>query len=126
MKVLINGCVGGFGVSEAVLKKLLDNNSPLLIKQQIQDDDLDDFMLNSASYCIFVDVDNKCCYDFDRSNDKHRSDTLLIKIVEELGEAANGVHSRLKIVDIPDDVDWHIVENNDGSEYVAENHRTWG
>jgi len=30
----------------------------------------------------------------------------------------------LKIVEIPDDVDWEINED-DGSEWIAEKHRTW-
>ena len=33
--------------------------------------------------------------------------------------------STLKIIEIPDDVDW-IIEEYDGNEWVAEKHRTWG
>jgi hypothetical protein len=49
---------------------------------------------------------------------------LLIKLVEELGEDVNNRFSNLKIVEIPDDVDWEIAEY-DGFEWVAEMHRTW-
>lgn len=53
-----------------------------------------------------------------------RNDQYLVKVVERLGKAADGRFARLKIVDIPDDVEWHIGEY-DGIEWVAENHRTW-
>ena len=53
-----------------------------------------------------------------------RDDSALIQVVEEMGEAANGSCAALKIVDIPDDVDWYI-EEYDGNEWVAERHRTW-
>ena len=36
----------------------------------------------------------------------------------------DGVYAALKIVDIPDGVPWTIQEY-DGSEWVAERHRTW-
>lgn len=32
----------------------------------------------------------------------------------------------VKVVQIPDGVDWYIDENEDGSEFVREEHRTWG
>jgi len=46
------------------------------------------------------------------------------KIVKELGMAANGAHSNLKIVEIPGDIEW-LVQEYDGAEWVAEAHRTW-
>ena len=53
-----------------------------------------------------------------------RDDPYLVQIVRELGSAANGAHSNLKIVEIPGDVDW-IVQDYDGAEWIAETHRTW-
>ena len=53
-----------------------------------------------------------------------RDDPYLVKTVLELGEAANAKYARLKVVTIPDDVEWHITEY-DGLEWVAEAHRTW-
>ena len=43
-----------------------------------------------------------------------RNDPILIRVVEELGEMAGGVCSKLVIVEIPDDVEWTI-EEYDGS-----------
>lgn len=53
-----------------------------------------------------------------------RNDADLVRVVEKLGEAANGACANLKVIEIPDDVEWHI-EEYDGIEWVAENHRTW-
>ena len=56
--------------------------------------------------------------------DIERDDPYLVQIVREMGTAANGIYSKLKIVEIPGDVDWEIGEY-DGNEWVAEKHRTW-
>jgi hypothetical protein len=53
-----------------------------------------------------------------------RDNPVLIQVIEQLGDNAGGRYSSLKIVEIPDDVEWHIHEY-DGLEYIAENHRTW-
>ena len=53
-----------------------------------------------------------------------RDDEHLIAVVELMGSAAAGGCSELKIVDVPDDVNW-CIEEYDGKEWVAERHRTW-
>ena len=53
-----------------------------------------------------------------------RDDPALVKTVMDLGKKANGKHAELKIVEIPDDVDWEITEY-DGLEQVEEKHRIW-
>jgi hypothetical protein len=53
-----------------------------------------------------------------------RDDPVLVQVVEELGEESFDRYADLKIVEIPEDVDWYIHEY-DGIEHVAERHRTW-
>lgn len=53
-----------------------------------------------------------------------RNDPDLIKVVELLGEDVNERFSKLKIVEIPDDVDWEI-NSNDMEEWVEEKHDRW-
>jgi len=53
-----------------------------------------------------------------------RDNPDLVEVVEELGQQSWGMCAELQVVEIPDDVKWHIHEY-DGSEYVAEDHRTW-
>lgn len=55
--------------------------------------------------------------------DMPRDDYDLIAVVETLG-GNMGVASKLKVVEIPADVNWEISEY-DGVEHVAEVHRTW-
>ena len=55
---------------------------------------------------------------------ENRADPLLVEVVEALGEEANGSHATLKVIEIPDDIEWDIQEY-DGLEWVAEKHRTW-
>lgn len=49
---------------------------------------------------------------------------ILVQIVEEMNEKADGRFAALKVVEVPDDADWYV-EEYDGSEWVAERHRTW-
>ena len=56
--------------------------------------------------------------------DIERDDAILIDIIERMGDDADGRFSELKIVEIPADVEWTIMEY-DGLEWVAEKHRTW-
>lgn len=53
-----------------------------------------------------------------------RDDDKLVRVVEELRETANGHAAELKIVSIPDDVQW-VITKTDGREQVREVHRTW-
>lgn len=53
-----------------------------------------------------------------------RSELALVQTVEELGLEASGNFSSLAIVEIPDEVEWMVV-NNSGIEHIAEKHRTW-
>jgi len=53
-----------------------------------------------------------------------RDDEHLIAVVELMGTEADGEYAELKIVDVPDDVNWYV-EEYDGREWVAERHQTW-
>lgn len=107
MKVVINRCYGGFSLSEEAHRLIA-----LRKKWNHACDDWDnDYWYNE---------ENKPVYDIDLS----RSDPDLVSVVEELGEEANGKYTKLKIVNIPDDIHW-IIEEYDGLEHIAEHHRTW-
>lgn len=81
-------------------------------------------------------VINRCYGEFDLSDkakeilgieyetEIERNDPRLVAVVEELGDEANTWCSSLKIVEIPEDVDW-VIEDYDGLEWVSEKHRTW-
>jgi len=54
-----------------------------------------------------------------------RDDESLVRVVEELGEAANGHAADLRIVTIPGSIKW-VITKREGVEQVSEAHRTWG
>ena len=57
--------------------------------------------------------------------DKNKTNLKLIEFIEKYGsKAASGDYAKLKVIEIPDDVEWDIQEI-DGWEWIAEKHRTW-
>ena len=104
-KIVINNCYGGFGLSQEALIELQKSDSRLVDKFE-------------SSIGILEEGD------LYPSDELKRDNLKLVKIVEQLGSRANDEHAELKIVEIPDNVEY-IIEEYDGSEWVAEAHRTW-
>jgi hypothetical protein len=101
MKIVINRRWGGFGVSEAVYNEL---GIPWDGYGYISNLDLD---IESEDY------------------QQYRAHPLLIQAIEKVGlEESSGTHALLKIVEIPDDVDWYI-DDYYGMEKVHQQHCTW-
>ena len=111
MKVVINKCHGGFGLSTEAIIRYAEIKGIKLYEYE-------------PNVFIFADDDEsgEKVYFFEWNID--RKDSALVQVVEELGYKANTRHSELKVVEIPDNVDWDIGEY-DGTEWVAEKHRTW-
>lgn len=132
MKVLINTCYGGFGLSEEALDLYYTKKGIKFYK--FKEKSLTTYYTVSkevfdAKYAKgwhnMTDTEKKEINSFYLSTlDIERNDPTLIEVFEELGEKCNCTYSNLSIVDIPDDVDWFI-EEYDGSEWVSESHRTW-
>lgn len=53
-----------------------------------------------------------------------RTDPLLIQVIEELGEKADGCCAKIKIVEIPDGTNY-VIEEYDGRESIHEAHQSW-
>ena len=111
MKIVINKCYGGFGLSHAAIMRYGELKGINLVTDE-----------NSRFRDVYVDtIKNE---NYFSEHEIERNDSVLVQVVEELGEKASGPHAELKVVEIPDDVKWKIDEY-DGSEWVAEQHRTW-
>ena len=115
-KIVINTCWGGFGLSDAAIKRYAELKGLNLV-QKIEDIG----HMNYTTLYYLNEVDDKN-YFTDHSID--RDDPFLVQLVEEMGNESNGGFSDLKVVEIPDDVEWEIDEY-DGREHVAEKHRVW-
>lgn len=109
-KIVINACHGGFSVSGDAVRKM----------REWGDEEARAATLLGEPYS-----DGSGICDFDYGRDFTRNNPNLVKIVEEMGEAANGFISNLKVIEVPDGIEW-TVEEYDGWEWIAEKHRTWG
>jgi hypothetical protein len=113
MKVVINRCFGGFGLShEAIM--LYGKRTNLNLKA------VKHWRNGNTYYIDGIEDSDHHFSDYELA----RNDQHLVAVVEELGEKANGYAAELSIVEVPDDVKWHIHEY-DGIEHIAEDHRTW-
>lgn len=133
MKVVLNSCYGGFGLSDEAYEKLNEWGIPIqayISPERNPDTGLYILKLEDEGEVIFdntLSKDSVCCgryWDSWTRDKESRSHPLVVRVVEELGERANGVHAKLRIADIPDDIEWKIDEY-DGIEHIAESHRTW-
>ena len=60
-----------------------------------------------------------------KCGEEQRADPDLVAVVEELGsKLASDEISNLKVVEIPDDVEYYVEEDR-GMECIHERHRTW-
>jgi len=138
-EVVINVCFGGFSLSyDAVMeyakKKGItiyafvdkgDKNSNLNLekfKPYNPHSNRKVFLIHYSKKPLSGDTCDEEGYFSDR--DIERDDPVLIEIIKEMGEKASGKLAKLKIVEIPDDIEWEV-EEHDGNEWVSEKHRTW-
>lgn len=152
-KIVINTKHGGFGLSAAAVKKYLELSGkechffktgtntndvqPITLEEATQNTFWTAFTVPSPEQYLnltkpwaafsqteqdeFNDVWDSIAF---YSTNLDRDDEKLVQVVEELGETANCEFSQLKIVEIPEDVEWYI-QDYDGVEWIAEKHRTW-
>lgn len=113
-KVVINTQHGGFGLSHQAQIAYLDEAD---IAYTLEDRESRD-TTQRLGQCIKVAGNHWSDYTI------ARDDPVLVSVVEHLGNGADGNFSRLKVVQIPADVTW-VIEDYDGKEWIAEQHRTW-
>ena len=107
MKLLINVCYGGYGLSNEALELWAKKKNITLTKKTTEYGDYD----------YYVDDDTIISgYDIDRN------DPTIIEVFEELGsERTSGNHAQLSLIELPDDCNYDITEY-DGWESIA---NTW-
>lgn len=149
MKVVVNKCYGGFGLSIEALKELVKRKADCIEcttpkeyyggngqyvhskeweKRWLKDfedyEDIGDGMKadKKRGYNIYKDgvlYHLQSLYD-----DSIRSDKDLVEVVEMLGDAANSWAAKLTVVEIPEGIEWELDEY-DGIETIREKHRSW-
>lgn len=139
MKIAINRCFGGFGLSDKAIEMIMKRKGFGCYKYKRTKykfrDGVDEFTRidNNESSLLFdyctkdlgkkineIPDENYWYYD-----DLERTDEDLISVIEELGTEASGDYGDVAVIEIPDDVDWEI-DDYDGIETIHEKHRVWG
>lgn len=148
MRIVINKCYGGFGLSAKALKWMADKeNRPIYFFVGINDvkqvpieecegtlfftaydvpeiPGVSDEVFKTLSLEDRRKNNEECDSHCMSRRDIERTDPLLIECVETLGDDANGMCAELKIIEIPDGIDYEITEY-DGLESIKERHRSW-
>jgi len=131
MKVAINTCYGGFNLSGEAMYKIGKRKGYEVFPYYYdwKDNKYIKVSPNDADYFVTKDFGDevnsiKGVFSDALLPSFSRTDSDLIAVIEEMGEAANGDYSILKVIEIPDDVEWQIGEY-DGVEWVEEKHRRW-
>lgn len=125
MKVVINDCFGGFRISDKGYEWLIENKNWTLTELN-----KDGELLNKKADVIVVVNDNNHSFQsnyFANHNidePEFRINKDIIEMIETLGIEASGKFSKLKVVEIPDNVEWEIGDY-DGEETIIEKHRSW-
>lgn len=125
MKVVINKCYGGFSISLEAARFMAERgNKSAVIEVAEYDQKVADPSSQNAHerrfgvrFYGYGYTEN--CEGYDRA------DPALVEAVETLGDAANGEHAKLRVIEIPDGTTYEI-DDYDGMERIAETHRTWG
>lgn len=110
-EILVNQKIKGiFSISFLAVTWLAEHNHPIALEELK--------LLNFYNKAFLCSTGHTKSFDGYK-----RDDPLLIECVKILKEKANSLDSKLKIISIPDDVDW-IISANNNFEWVAEKHRT--
>lgn len=132
MRIVINRCFGGFNLSDEAFELYLAKKGIKYYKYpSIWGNDY--YTVPKEKYEKMKELWHKEDGDYRRINEKNwylssrdvsRDDPILIEVIKELKKKANGMCADLKVVKIPDGIDWEIDEY-DGLETIEEKHNSW-
>lgn len=133
MKIAINRCYGGFSLSKEAYEEYLTLKGITFytIKGKFG---TDYSRIPEEEYlALYAECENKPLIENGRfkpvsevliREPTSRTDPILIDVIERYGDKASDEYSNIKIVEIPDGVEWKI-SDYDGMEKVEEIHRSW-
>ena len=139
MKIAINKCYGGFSLSDKAIEMIMKRKGLNYYRYKqtkfhhsdgvdeytrIDDNDPSPFIHYSTTDLgeKIEEIPNKNYWYY---GNLERTDKDLVSVIEELGNKASGEYGSVKVIEIPDDVDWEI-DDYDGIETIHEKHRVWG
>lgn len=134
-RIVINNCYGGFGLSDVAFERYLDLKGITWYRSKkpefgfyryysIPEEEWNRLYEQEKSKTVTPDTIKTTNETYLSYYDIKRDDPILVQVVEELGDLASGRFSKLKVVEIPDGINWEI-DDYDGVESIHEIHRTW-
>jgi len=122
-KIVYNDSYGGFGLSHEAVMRYAEIKGITLYSKK---DSMDFYYYYTVPIKEYERIHRECVKEgnYSRSNDLHffptsisRTDPVLVQVVQELGDAANGSYARLRIKTLPAGTLYRIDEH-DGMESV--------
>lgn len=136
-EIVINKCYGGFTLSPIAVKEYVKRKFGKELHvyrlvgfnpekyEEVSSSDIEDGNFFSPTYTLGpISNDQNLDDIFFSAYRIERDDPILIEVVKELGDKANTIVSDLKIVEIPEDIEW-VISEYDGLEWIDEKHRSW-
>ena len=111
-KIVINDCFGGFSLNKKAVEWMRDRY-----------DDIEELTTLPGEYYSDGSGPREEVFEM-YGRDIPRDHEALIDVVENTDFDASGKCAELKIVEIPDGVEW-VIDEYDGAETVEEKHRSW-
>ena len=140
MKIVINQCYGGFGISHEAAMRYFEIKGITVYPEHSKDcwgfwtywtvspenrpETKEGDAFRAMTMAEKREYNKAYSEQTVHEREIERNDPALIQAVEELGKKSWGEYAELAVVEIPDDIEWDIHEY-DGMEHVAEKHRTW-
>ena len=135
MQIVLNGCFGGFGISNLALYELIKRGSQTILTKSIFEytgeyHTLDEFFKHyKSSYRndAVIDIGEYKAYKYSEGlykddqvfyfNDipSNRTDNILIEVIKELGEQSWGLYAELYVISCPNNFE---ISNYDGMESI--------
>lgn len=109
-KIVYNGCFGGFGLSQAAVRRYLEIKGIPFTEEKVETS------FRDVRFRIRTSVMGEGEYFYDHEIED-RTDPILVQVVEELGDAANGYCADLCVRELEPGTKYRLQEY-DGSEWV--------
>ena len=117
-KIVYNGCFGGFSLSQDAVRRYLEIKGILFTEEKVETS------FRDTRFRIGTSVLGEAEYFYDHEIED-RTDPILVQVVEELGDAANGYCANLCIRELEPGTKYRLQEY-DGSEWIeTEDEMEW-
>ena len=125
-EIVINKCYGGYSLSDEAVIFLAKKKDPHIeLMEPVKFYGTKSWKKEREKFSCFLQPMYRGKVLLDHQDRENRDCSILIEVVNELGEKANGMCAQLEIITIPYGIEYEV-EEYDGMEWVAEKHRTWG